>query len=139
MSLIEINWHPTRKELCNFGIICLIASALIALLLYVFKNLPIQWALIIPAIGFIIFLTSIISAKLTRIIYLGLILITMPIGLVVSFLVLALFYFLLLTPIGLFFRLIGRDPLRRESDSSTKSYWVSRQPPDSVDRYFHQF
>ncbi len=139
MSLIEINWHPGCKELRNFGTIALIASALIALLLYVLKELGIQWTAIILAAGFIIFLSSVISLKLTRMIYLGLILVTLPIGLAVSFTLLAAFYFLLLTPLGLLFRLMGRDPLRRKFDSTADSYWLIRRPPDSLDRYFHQF
>jgi len=139
MSLIEINWHPGSKELRNFGAIALIASALIAILLYVLKGLGIQWAAIIFAVGFIIFLSSVISLKLTRMIYLGLILLTLPIGWAVSFILLAAFYFLLLTPLGFLFRLMGRDPLRRKFDSTTESYWLTRRPPDKLDRYFHQF
>ena len=38
MSLLEINWHPQPKELRSFGKIALIASALIALVLYVVKG-----------------------------------------------------------------------------------------------------
>jgi len=140
MSLVEINWRPKHKELRNFGIIAMIASAVISLLLYVLKGLGIQWVLIISGIGFIIFLSSITSAKLTRVIYLGLTLATLPIGLVVSFLLLAIFYFLVLTPLGLVFRLVGRgDPLGRKFDSATDSYWLSRHPPEALDRYFHQF
>ena len=139
MSLIKINWYPGPKELRNSGTISLIASTLIAILLYVLKGLGIQWTAIIFAIGFIIFLSSVISVKLTRMIYLGLILVTLPIGLAVSFTLLAAFYFLLLAPLGLLFRLIGRDPLRRKFDSTADSYWLTRRPPDKLDRYFHQF
>jgi len=84
MSLIEINWNPKRKELRNFGIIALIASAIISLLLYLLKDLEIQWILVITGAGFAIFLCSLISVELTRIIYLVLILVTLPIGWVVS-------------------------------------------------------
>ena len=139
MSLVEINWYPKRKELRNFGIIALIASVIISLLLCLLKVLGIQWSLIICGIGIAIFLSSIISEKLTRIIYIGLILSTLPVGWMVSFILLAIFYFLLLTPLGLVFRLVGRDPLRRKFDSATNSYWLTRHPPDSLDRYFHQF
>ncbi|MHC4086671.1 MAG: hypothetical protein ACYSWZ_18790 [Planctomycetota bacterium] len=139
MSLIEINWSPNRKELRKFGIIFLIASTLIALLLYLLKGLGIQWMAVIFAVGFVVFLSSVLSLKVTRGIYLGLILLTLPIGLVVSFTLMAIFYFLLLTPIGLIFRLIGRDALGRKFDSTVDSYWVPRQPPNSLGRYFHQF
>ena len=86
MSLVEINWYPDRKELRSFGRISLIITFIVALLLYVFKGLGIQWALSIFAIGFIIYLTSFISLKVTRSIYLGLILLTSPIGLATHFL-----------------------------------------------------
>lgn len=139
MPLIEINWSPNRKELRKFGIISLIASVLIALLLYILKGLGIQWAAVILFVGLIIFISSMISFKVTRGIYLGLILVTMPIGLAVSLTLMAIFYFLLLTPLGLLFRLMGRDALGRKFDSNTKSYWIVRRPPENPDRYFHQF
>jgi len=139
MSMIEINWHPKRKELRNFGIIAIIASAIISLLLYLLKDLGIQWILVITGVGFIIFLCSLISVGLTRIIYLVLILVTLPIGWAISFILMAIFYFLFLTPLGLVFRLKGRDPLHRKFDSKAKSYWLRRQPADTIDRYFHQF
>jgi hypothetical protein len=136
---MKINWNPDNKELRKFGIISLIASALIALLLYVLKGLGIQWAAAIFVVGLIIFVSSLISLKVTRCIYLCLILVTMPIGLVVSFILMAIFYFLLLTPLGLLFRLMGRDTLGRKYDPNTNSYWIARRPPEKPDRYFHQF
>jgi hypothetical protein len=51
----------------------------------------------------------------------------------------AIFYFLLLTPLGLLFRLMGRDALGRKFDSNTNSYWIARRSPEKLDRYFHQF
>jgi hypothetical protein len=139
MSMIEINWRPGRKELRNFATVALIASVIVSLLLYVLKGLAVQWVTLILAAGFITFLSSFICLKITRIIYLGLILLTFPIGYAVSFILLAAFYFLLLTPLSLFFRLIGRDILCRKFDSNAESYWLSRQPPKNLDNYFHQF
>ena len=139
MSLIEIDWNPKSKQLQNFGKIALAMTVIISLLLYLLKGVAIQWLLIICAFGFITFIISKISLKLTKLIYLGMILLTMPIGWIVSFTVLAVFYYLLLTPLGLFFRLIGRDPLYRKFDPAAKSYWMSRRPPKGLEQYFHQF
>jgi hypothetical protein len=139
MSLIEVNWCPKQKELRNFAIIALIASLLIACLLYVLKGVKIQWAVIIIVAGFGIFLSSFVSPKLTRIIYLGLILVTFPIGWTISMILLTAIYFLLITPLGLFFRLLGRDSLCRKFDPAAKSYWLARRQPESLDRYFHQY
>ncbi len=139
MSLVEINWYPNRKQLQNFGIIALVASAIICLLLYLLKGIAIQWALAIFAAGFIIFLGSMISLRLTRMIYVCLVAVTFPIGLVVSFTLLMAFYFLLFTPLGFIFRLMGRDPLRRKFDPTADSYWLQRNTPENPERYFQQF
>ncbi len=139
MSFVEINWHPKQQQLRNFGKIALIATAVISLLLFALKGVAIQWALIIFAAGLIIFLSSVISLRLTRAIYVALTVVTFPIGLAVSFVLLAAFYFLLLTPLGLLFRLTGRDVLGRKFDSTAESYWQRRKPPESAERYFHQF
>ena len=139
MSLIEINRSPGPKELRSFATIALIASALISLLLHLLKGLEFQWAAIIFAAGVVIFISRLVSLRLTRIFYLALILLTFPIGFCVSFILLAAFYFLLLTPLAIVFRLLGRDPLRRKSGPSEKSYWLTHRPPESLDRYFHQF
>ena len=139
MSLMKINWNPVPKELRNFGRIAAVAMTLLAISLYGIKGLAMRWCLIIVAAGFLFFLCSKISIRLTKWIYLGLILLTFPIGIVVSFVLLAAFYYLLLTPIGLVFRLMGRDSLRRKFDSTAKSYWIPRRPAGNVSRYFHQF
>ena len=139
MSMIEINWNPKPKDLRVFGIIALIATVVISLLLHIIKNVGVQWIFIIIGFGIVIFLCSLISIKITRIIYLALVLVTLPIGWAVSFILLAVFYFLIITPIGLIFRLIGRDPLHRKFNQEAKSYWLERRYPDKLDRYFHQF
>jgi hypothetical protein len=139
MSMIEINWNPKKKELRNFGIAALVASIVLSLFLYSFKHPAIYWIVIIIISGSIIFLSSLISARLTRIIYLSLILLTYPIGYVLNFLVMTVFYFFIITPVGLVFRLACKDPLHRRFNYAAKSYWLKRQPPDKLDRYFHQF
>ena len=139
MFLAEINWHPTRKELRTFAIVALIAAILVALLLYQFKGVGIPWGAVIISLGAAILLSSFISPRFTRVIYLGLILATRPIGLLMSFLLLTIFYFGLLTPLALVFRLIGRDTLNRKFDPDTDSYWITHRKPDNLDRYYNQF
>jgi len=139
MSLIEINWYPKQKELRRFAIIALIASLVVACLLYMLKRVGLEWALIIVSAGFAVFLSSFVSLKLTRIIYLGMVLVTFPIGWAISMILLTVFYFLLLTPLGLVFRLLGRDSLCRKFDPDAKTYWLARRQTDNLDRYFHQY
>jgi len=139
MSLVEINWNPDEKQLRGFGAVALIATSAISLLLYYLKDLPVFWAAVIFLAGLIIFLSSRLYLRLTKLFYLILTAVTAPIGFVLSFLLMAVFFFLLITPLSIVFRLIGRDPLNRRFDPDAKSYWLARQEPDVLDRYFHQY
>ena len=139
MPLIEINWNPSDKDLRNFGRIAIVASILVSALLYATKSLTLKWCVLIAGVGFVFFICSLLSMILTKWIYLGLTLITFPIGMAISFVLLAGFYFLLLSPMGLVFRLIRRDSLRRKCDRAAKSYWIARRPADKINRYFNQF
>ena len=56
-------------------------------------------------------------------------------GWVSSHVLLTLFFFLVLTPLGLIFRLIGRDPLSQRSGETTWSPYPERRP----NHYDHMF
>ena len=47
---------------------------------------------------------------------------------VMSPVILALLYFLVFVPMGLFLRMIGKRPLS-EPDTAATSYWIERDPP----------
>jgi hypothetical protein len=138
MPLIEIDWNPGGRQLRVFGLSALVASAVLAGVFMLLWGLAIVWALAALAIGTAILLCSLVSPRAARVIYVALSAVGLPIGFVVSFVLLAAFYFLLLTPIALLFRLIGRDALHRRFDPARDSYWIARKPTASLDRYFHQ-
>ena len=75
----------------------------------------------------------------TRIVYLGWMYAAYPIGWTVSHTMMAIAYYLVLTPIGIVMRTVRRDPLGQEIDKSAGSYWTRRKPAQSVDQYFRQF
>jgi uncharacterized membrane protein len=139
MAIVEVNWNPDRKQLRLFGVGALAILTIVAILLHWLRDLPTPWAVALSAAGLVIFLVSLASPLLARVIYVSLTAATLPIGIVISFILMAAFYYLLLTPVGLVFRLIGRDPLRRRFDRNATTYWIARRPPETSDRYFHQF
>ena len=53
--------------------------------------------------------------------YLGIIL-----GMIVSPIVMAAIFFLVVSPIGLIMRLLGKDLLKLKTNKNIKSYWISR-------------
>ena len=74
-----------------------------------------------------------------RPIYLGWMYAVFPIGWVISHTVLALTYYLVLTPIGLLMRGLGRDPMERRFDRDGETYWTPHEPSEDPARYFRQF
>ena len=62
-----------------------------------------------------------------------------PIGWTVSQVILLAMFYGLFVPIGLVFRLIGRDPLQRARSSNLESYWSPKSAPADLRRYFKQF
>jgi hypothetical protein len=137
--LVEVQWHPTPKQLRVFGAGGLLASIIAALVLHFVWAAAALWTILALVVGAAICLCSLISPAVTRILYVGLTLVAMPIGFVVSIVLLAAFYFLLLTPVALVFRLIGRDALCRRFDAAAESYWVPHKSSEDTERYFHQF
>lgn len=50
-------------------------------------------------------------------------------GKIVSPIVMGVLFFLMVTPMGLFMRLAGKDLLRLKFQPGDKSYWIPRDPP----------
>ena len=55
---------------------------------------------------------------------------------IMSPIILAILFFVFVTPIGLLMRLTGKDPLRRRFEPATKCYWILREPPGPAPETF---
>ena len=51
-------------------------------------------------------------------------------GFVMTRVILTVVYYLVMTPIGLVMRLLGKDPLDRRPDPGAASYWIEKTYPD---------
>ena len=136
MSLIRINRNPNRRQLLVFGAAWLGVLGIAGCASWLRGRHPaadVLWALAVcvPLVG-------LGFPAVLRYAYLGLSYATYPIGFVVSYLVLAFAYFLVLTPIGLAMGLFRYDPLSRKFDPEAKSYWTPRDKTKTVESYFNQ-
>jgi saxitoxin biosynthesis operon SxtJ-like protein len=64
--------------------------------------------------------------------------VTRPIGLVMTRVVLGVAYYGLVTPLALFFRVTGRDPLARTRRSGATTHWTPRSGKPEPRRYLRQ-
>jgi multisubunit Na+/H+ antiporter MnhG subunit len=61
-------------------------------------------------------------------------------GFVMSHVILTLFFFLIVTPISLFARLVGKDFLNRKLDPTATTYWIPRAAkPNAPESYERQY
>src|SRR4051794_10109133 len=108
----RVNWHPDRKELQRFARAMLIGFSLLALLSAWRAKGIAQSSIVLVAIGVSLAIAAFIP-KLGRVTYLAVYLSTSVVGHVVSSIVLALIFFLVFTPLGMFMRLVGKDLLQQ--------------------------
>jgi len=138
MAMIEINWTPSLKDLRQFAWICLVGFPLMGFVLWWRFDLWIA-PVVLWTLGPVVCLIGQVSPAAVKPVYIGLSLITFPIGFVVSHIVLGLTFYVLITGIALIFRLMGRDSMTRKFDKSAKTYWIRRKPITDMGRYFRQF
>src|SRR5262245_894193 len=135
--MIEINRNPSRRDLRLFsGVWTPLFTALAGVVSYWRGDM--QLATTIWIVGGAASLVGLASVSAARWIYLALSYATFPIGFVVSYVVLALVFYAIVTPFGLVMRAAGRDVLRlrRPADGSL---WIPRREFDDVQRHFRQF
>lgn len=146
-KVIELDWNPSAKILRDFGFIALLGFGALALmawfgvLLFSFglgeARTPVAAGL--AGLGGLSALFSLAYPQANKPIYLALSVLTYPIGFVLSYVLMGGLFFLLFAPLGIAFRLFGRDSMYRGLDERAETYWRKARPARPRDRYFRQF
>ena len=146
-KLITLDMNPDARTLRQFGFIAFFGFGFVAALAW-FELLVFAFGLgaarpivagAFAALAVISALLSLVYPKANLPIYLGLTIVAYPIGFVLSYVIMGTLFYLLITPVGLLFKLIGRDPLNRRFDPEAPTYWTSVAGPRARESYFRQF
>ena len=133
--------NTDKKQIRTFGIglavfLCIFAS------IYLYKHGLTTAPKILYSIAPVIFLLSLLVPKILKPIYISITFLAQCIGWVMSKLILGIQYYLVFTPIALFFRIIRKDLLERKFDFQKKSYWYlksddkQQNTPESMEKQF---
>ena len=127
----------SAKKVRNFGLLfSFIAIAFAAFRYYRGGNL---WVWFVCASAFFL-LTGMFLKPVLRPIYVVWMRFAYLLGWLNTRFLLGVFFFVVMTPVGLLMRLFGRDPLNRRIDRTQTSYWMKRDPaPFDAKRYEHLF
>lgn len=133
--LVQMNWRPTPRQLRQFGLGCVVVPALVVW----FWGASTAWVVGVLIAGLVVAITSWLAPSTVRPLFIALSLLAIPIGIVVGELVLMLLFFGLFLPIGMLFRILGRDALQTRMDTSATTHWSTKAAPTSVRNYYRQF
>jgi hypothetical protein len=127
----------TPRDLRKFG---LMVGGVFLLLggLFLWRHRPVWPWLITP--GVILFGLGLVAPRSLRKIYIAWMAMAFMLGLIVSTILLTLFFFAVVTPIAWIARLSGKDFLSLQLDPLAKSYWslrpVTQSEPANYERQF---
>jgi hypothetical protein len=137
MNQLEFKKSPASKMLRQFAAAWMIFFAGIALWYGLHRgnvNLGICFATLAVAVG----APGLLCPKVMRPVFRLALGVSWPLGWMISRLILALVFGAVFIPLGLVFRIIGRDALLLRMDRRRESYWLSKPPPIPRN-YFTQY
>jgi hypothetical protein len=148
MSLIKINWTPDNKHLRTFAVGATLVCVALALQLNlkgVLFGIHLSgesaraggWGLAVLAAA--CGASALFFPAAVKPLYLTLSVVTFPVGMVVSQLILAAIFYLVFAPAGLIGRLAGWNPMDSGFSRTAKSYWRPRTHQVPARRYFRQY
>jgi Saxitoxin biosynthesis operon protein SxtJ len=139
MPLIEINRDPTPRQIRQFATLWLSGFCFLLAGLAVVRYGSWTAAVVLAGCGAASIALGIARPAWMRLVMLAWMWAAFPIGWIVSHVLVAVVYYLVVTPVGLAMRALGRDPLSRRFDPAAESYWVPRRQEADRRRYFRQF
>jgi len=125
--------ETTGTAIRSFGRIIVLALIAIA----VFQSWTIGWGItrsivLIVTAGILVCALAYLLPGTLRPVYLVWMSIALVLGHLMTRVLLTLVFFLVVTPIGVIMRSIGKDPLKRTPDRSLGTYWLKRDDSESM-------
>jgi len=138
MRFADIPFHPSRRNLRLFAAIWLILFMALGWKHY-FKESHHTAGTVLGCVALVVGIPGLLSPPTVRWVFVGAIVLTFPLGWLVSQLMLALLFYLVVTPVALLFRLKGRDLLGRKLAPGCSTFWTKKTLSQDVRSYFRQF
>jgi hypothetical protein len=133
IDVMIANWNPSPKQLRRFAWSLSTALSLVCTWL-AYRGHFLAAFIAAPSAAAVAIVGAILPRALRPMYW-----IAMGPGWLISNLLLAMLYYLLITPLGLMRRLFKHDPLKLRLDREAETYWQSRPPSPEARRYFRQF
>lgn len=138
MAMVTIDWNPEPRRLRQFAWI----GCAVLLLLGGWRIAGHGWsspAAVLLGCGGLVGAIGVVQPGRLRPVYVGAMVVTYPIGWMMSNIILTLIYFGVLAPVAVLFRLVGRDALERRFEPEAASYWRPKRQTSNLRQYLRQY
>lgn len=137
MNWADINRTPSDRLLRQFAAI----SAVVALGLATGRGWrgDVAGAGAFAAVALLVAVIGSLRPQGLKVVFVGLSVLTFPIGWVVSQVMLLVLFGIVVTPLAVVFRLMGRDRLWLHADQARTSLWKPRAETKDAERYLRQY
>src|SRR5262245_53347879 len=130
------DWNSSRT-LRQFALLCLVIFSALAASEHFWHKRE-GAASLFGVLAVLLGLGGLIWPRAIRPVFITAIKVTMPIGWLMSRVLLGILFFVFFTPLALLFKLIGRDALHRRYAPGQQSYWEPKRSATDVKSYLRQ-
>jgi Saxitoxin biosynthesis operon protein SxtJ len=138
MQWSDISFNPPSRTLRQFAGLWLIFFGVFACVHGLMRHNEIT-AVVLAILAVVVALPGLVWPQLVRPVYVAASVLTFPIGWTVSKIILACMFFLVFTPVGIVFRLIGRDLLKLRRQPAAATHWIPKDLSSDPRSYFRPF
>ena len=138
MQWSDLSFAPAPRTLRRFAAVWFSFFAMVACWQGIWRQ-HIQIALGLAAVALGTGTLGLVRPHLLRPLYIAVLIAAFPVGWTMSRILLAAVFYGLFTPLGLLFRLFGRDLLCRRFRPERSTYWTAKPAAADARSYFRQF
>lgn len=135
MENLKKNTQPTPKKLRDFNFLFAAVFGIIGGIMF-WKGNPFHgWML---GIGALFLIAGLTFPRLSQTLYVVWMALATVLSLIMTHVILGLFFYLVITPIGLIFKLLGKRFFPWKPDPSATSYWIAKDPSQYNPKHFEK-
>lgn len=125
-------FRKTTRELRRFGFVMTLPLLVIGIILFWRGK---EGAPYVIGLAFLFSLAALVSPSVLRPVEHAWMALARVLSIVMTYVILTLTYYLIITPMGLILRLFGKDLLQKKYKSANTSYWVPVEPDGPCSRH----
>ena len=136
--LFERQQRATPRQLRQFAGALIVFTLIFVLRVWWRQGTLGQVALALSGAALLCGVIGLIRPRRIQWLFKALMTLSWPLGVIVSEVMIAILYFLVVTPVALALRVLRQDRLSRAIDRQAPTYWIAHKRAEDQSRYFRQ-